>query len=252
MKNKLAIPFKSFAVIALLLFSLHSNAQTTKSFDDGAIISRGKVQLKSGEVKSGVVAFYLSGKAIMLFSDTSTFYTFNRILYHKKSEYQTIKIEDIKDVKTTEKGHYWVKYAKGNITSLSEKLTFLKLVSDNSGKVKIYERYSEENPSNYYISFNDSEEEAYSVDASKFKPNFSKKLSVIFSDCPELAKKIADKAEGYGPPESPKLSLGVLKKAITDGVKTNSSDIVIGKVYDSIVMWKNIIYEYNNTCGNKN
>jgi hypothetical protein len=84
-------------------------------------------------------------------------------------------------------------------------ILFLKRLTNENAKLQLFELFKSKNNSSeyfdqydYYISFNNENRfVSWSIRGSKFFPNFEEKMSEIVSDCPSLAKKIEQKANGY-------------------------------------------------------
>ncbi|PWS27920.1 hypothetical protein DHW03_10140 [Pedobacter yonginense] len=238
-------------MFSLILFTnIQTRAQNTDQLENVGIINKATVYLTSGEFKTGVVAFHLYNTGVLLFSDTSTFNSFDKLYTRKKSEFQVIKIEDITSVVTSMRGTWFVKNAQGAKYYLKEGLTFFRLVSDETGKLKLYER-KVSNPdkgnrldSFYYVTDIDNERNVISVDAAKFMPNFPKKASVFFAACPDLAQKITDKTPGYVPFEEPKFSLSALKQKISDNIKNGGIEQP-REEENPFKIWERLLKEYN-------
>lgn len=242
--------FKNSIFICLLFASNIAWSQSPDPLDNLGIINKATVYLVGGESKTGVVAFHLDYRGVMLFSDTTTFNSFNKLYTRKKSEYQVIKIEDITSIVTEMRGTWYVRNALGSKSYLKEGLTFFRLVSDENGKLRLYERRVN-NPYNqnrldpfYYVTDLDNERNVISIDATKFMPNFPKKASIFFAACPDLVKKITDKLPGYVPFEEPKFSFGALKEQIKENIK-NGGVTPQREEENPLILWQRLIKEYN-------
>ncbi len=84
-------------------------------------------------------------------------------------------------------------------------ILFLKRLTNDSAKLQLFELFKPRTKSSdgtdqydYYISFNNSNRFlSWDIRGNIFFPNFDDKMSKIVSDCPLLAEKIKQKANGY-------------------------------------------------------
>lgn len=108
--------------------------------------------------------------------------------------------------------YYELKEKRGGI-SIGRRLSFMKRLTPENSRIHMFEDIEkvEENykvngnnarrtryETEYYLQLPGEEtSNVYPLGGSKFVPNFDEKMSRMVSDCPSLARKIADKDDGY-------------------------------------------------------
>ncbi|HVF81381.1 MAG TPA: hypothetical protein VM884_05585 [Flavisolibacter sp.] len=105
---------------------------------------------------------------------------------------------------------YELKEIKGGLR-LGKDLAFMKRLTPDASRIHLYEHLKKVTESTkgytaigsryeteYYLQLPDEEGQAvYPLDGSKFVPKFDEKMSTLLKQCPDLAKKIAAKENGY-------------------------------------------------------
>lgn len=106
--------------------------------------------------------------------------------------------------------YYELKEVKGSFHLVKE-YSFMKRLTKANSKIHLYENLKKiSHPSgkhvNSYTTYeteyflqlpNERSEEVWPLSGSKFVPNFHNKMSKVVADCPSLARKIANKEDGY-------------------------------------------------------
>jgi len=118
----------------------------------------------------------------------------------------------IMDVKGYElrNNYYELKEVKGGIR-LGREYSFMRRLTKEDSRIHLFENTEKVTTSNgpnqgsytyyetnYYMQLPGEEGDAvWPLSSTKFVPNFEDKMSKMVSDCPSLARKIANKEEGY-------------------------------------------------------
>jgi hypothetical protein len=105
--------------------------------------------------------------------------------------------------------YYALKQVHGGL-QLGNNFSFMKRLTPENSRIHLYENIDKRinrNVNNmsttsydyeYYLQMpNETGDDVWRLSSSKFTPNFDEKMSLLLSDCPTLARKIADKQEGY-------------------------------------------------------
>lgn len=248
---------KNINYFLLFLLLLNSSLKAQENYDPFQLKGKGFLMLKSGEKYTGI----------------SRYRVLNDYVHFFKEFGDVEQMYKIKDVHSFSIGDsiFYAKQTKGAEVSLSKKQTFMLLKTSENGRLKLFERkIVEEEPglasfivysdpkiiTDYFIETAEDTQEVFSVTGIKFIPNFSKKVSALVADCPELAKKILDKQEGYAVDLNPLnqlkgLGLGkkggvkdLMKKSVTpEGTAELNKEL---NKNSSEFVWFRIIEEYNN------
>ena len=117
---------------------------------------------------------------------------------------------DLRDVKAYEiNGDYYaLKEIKGGVI-IGHRYSFMERLTPENSRIHLYEnvekvttrtRYGTTThyETEYYMELPGTDDDnVWAVNSSKFVPNFDEKMSKLLSDCPMLARKIANQEEGY-------------------------------------------------------
>jgi len=210
-----------------------------ENYDPNVVKGNSNLILANGEVQKGMLTYYVLNNRISFvkeFGDTEKKY--------KAKEIKSFTLGD---------SVFFAKQPKGMELGFSKDYQIVMLKTSAQGKIKLYERTIVQDEGllganaklvkDLFVELPGNESEIYSTTGGKFWPNFSKKVSLIFADCPVLSKKIADKEEGYKESEGgTKLGFGMLKKAMKDSLSLKESSTPTDK---PVNIWEKLINEYN-------
>ena len=203
-----------FLIIALLL-SMSGAVVAQTSPEDYSPWKRkgnGTLVLNSGETLKGEGSFHILSHNVVFLKEFD-----DKAKTYNVGEVNWFSIND---------SLFYAKLTKGAEISMSKEKTFVYLKNGVDSKYKLFERNIIESDlsvagalgltdrlnTDYFLALPGETANVVSITGLKFMP-FSKKVSTLFADCPALAQKIADKAEGYSPASLPKFSTN-LKKVV--------------------------------------
>lgn len=105
--------------------------------------------------------------------------------------------------------YYALKEIRGGL-QIGKRYSFMKRLTKEGSRIHLYENVevvTTTGPNNisntyyetqYYLQLpGESSDAVWGLGSTKFVPNFDEKMSKLLADCPALARKIADKEEGY-------------------------------------------------------